>query len=277
MTTAISTKPRNTLSTETTTANPTEPAWTDSRLENPHVDPDKAERVEQMFAAIAPSYDLNNRVHSLGRDQAWRKTAVKMATLKPTDRVLDVACGTGDLTFAFASALNKLQDKDVKAETVVGADFTEPMLDVARSKQPSSLDTDFQFGDATALEFADASFDVVSIAFGIRNVSDPRKALGEFYRVLRPGGRLIVLEFTVPGNPLMRLMNNFYCGWVMPKTATLISGDKSGAYKYLPRSVSTFTGKTELIDAMQVTGFADVTAKTLSFGIAACYRGVKPD
>ena len=262
------------MSTETAT-NPNEPAWTDARLDNPHVDPEKAKRVEQMFAAIAPSYDLNNRVHSFWRDQAWRKAAVKRAELKPTDRVLDVACGTGDLTFAFAEALGQRVDKEESTQTVVGVDFTEPMLDIAREKQAASGKTDFRWGDATSLGFEDQSFDVVSIAFGIRNVTDPHKALSEFFRVLRPGGRLIVLEFTVPTNPIMRLGYNFYCGWLMPKTATLISGDKSGAYKYLPRSVSTFTGKAQLIEAMQQAGFSDVTAKGLTGGIAACYRGIK--
>ena len=262
------------MTTDASSSTPAEPAWTEPRLTNPHADPEKARRVEQMFAAIAPRYDLNNRVHSFWRDQAWRKTAVKRAELKPTDRVLDVACGTGDLTFAFAEALNQQQADRTASSTVVGVDFTEAMLDVARNKQ-AALQTEFRFGDATALEFDDASFDVISIAFGIRNVTDPLKALSEFYRVLRPGGRLIVLEFTVPTNPVMRMGYNFYCGWLMPKTATLIARDKSGAYKYLPRSVSTFTGKAQLIEAMQHAGFEDVTAKGLTCGIAACYRGTK--
>lgn len=263
------------MTTDAASPIPSEPAWTEPRLDNPHAEPDKARRVEQMFAAIAPSYDLNNRVHSFWRDQAWRKAAVKRAELKPTDRVLDVACGTGDLTFAFAQALNRLQAESGGSQTVQGVDFTEAMLDVARKKQVSSLNTDFSFGDATALEIEDESFDVVSIAFGIRNVTDPLKALSEFYRVLRPGGRLIILEFTVPTNPVMRLGYDFYCGWLMPKTATLIARDKSGAYKYLPRSVSTFTGKAQLIEAMQQTGFGEVAAKGLTCGIAACYRGIK--
>lgn len=261
-----------------------EPAWTNRQLDNPHVDPDKARRVEQMFAAIAPSYDLNNRVHSFGRDQAWRRAAVKMADLKPGDRVLDVACGTGDLTFAFAASLNKLcAPQTLEPGQVTGLDFTQEMLTIARKK---SGETDaaqskplvpFLRGDAMALPLPDASVNVVSIAFGIRNVAEPARALAEFYRVLRPGGRLIVLEFTVPTNPVARLGYNFYCGWLMPRTASLIARDKSGAYKYLPRSVNTFAGKAELISAMGDTGFDDITTLGLTLGIAACYRGVKPE
>ena len=266
------------------TAQPAEPAWTPGKLDNPHAEPDKARRVEQMFAAIAPSYDLNNRVHSFGRDQAWRRAAVKMAQLKATDRVADIACGTGDLTFAFVDQINRINQD---APTVLGLDFTEPMLEIARSKAEqrypaSGGDSDqakdfveFHHGDATALDLPDASVDVVSIAFGIRNVTDPAKALSEFYRVLRPGGRLIILEFTVPGNPVMRLGYNFYCGWLMPRTASLIARDRSGAYKYLPRSVSTFASKAQLIEAMGDAGFGDVISKPLTLGIAACYRGVK--
>ena len=133
----------------------------------------------------------------------------------------------------------------------------------------------FVHGDALALPLADASVDVLSIAFGIRNVSDPAAALAEFARVLRPGGRLLILEFTVPRNPVMRLGYNFYCGWLMPRTATLISGDRSGAYRYLPRSVSTFASAAELRGMMTGAGFGRVASSGLTFGIAACHAGVR--
>lgn len=263
-----------------------EPAWDKPRLDNPHAEPDKARRVREMFSAIAPSYDLNNRVHSFGRDQAWRRAAVKMADVVWSDQVVDVACGTGDLTLAFADELSR-QNQDAR-RAVLGIDFTYEMLPLARAKAgvsstpPRRLETTdaaavFVRGDAMALPLPDASCDILSIAFGIRNVADPAVALAEFFRVLRPGGRLIVLEFTVPSNPVVKLGHDFYCGWVMPRTATLISGDKSGAYKYLPRSVSTFTGKAELIEAMGGAGFTQVVTKGLTFGIATCYRGVKPE
>jgi demethylmenaquinone methyltransferase/2-methoxy-6-polyprenyl-1,4-benzoquinol methylase len=239
-------------------------------LHNPHASAEKAGKVREMFTAIAGSYDLNNRVHSLWRDQAWRRYAVKSAGVRSGESVLDVACGTGDLTQLFART---------PAARVVGADFTAKMLDFARDKQrhePEEAKGKITYveADAMALPFADAEFDVVSIAFGIRNVSDPMKALREFRRVLRPGGRLIVLEFDRPSWGPMRVMYDFYCGWVMPRTATLISGDRSGAYKYLPASVGTFMSRAQMTSAMRGVGFTDVSTRGLTMGICVCYRGV---
>lgn len=246
------------------------PAWSDPELANPHLNADKARKVREMFAAIADSYDLNNRVHSLGRDVAWRNFAVKFAQINQGDRVLDCACGTGDLSQAFAAA---------PTSQVIGLDFTAQMLDHARIKaarlsKPHQDKLSYVEGDAMALPFPDQSFDVVSIAFGIRNVSTPTKALSEFYRVLRPGGRLIVLEFDRP-KPPMRWFHDLYVGWIMPRTATLISGDRSGAYKYLPRSVGTFLTRGQMQDAISSAGFAQVTARALTFGICVCHRGTK--
>ena len=245
--------------------------WSASNLDNPHALADKATRFERMFAAIAPSYDLNNRVHSLWRDQAWRRAAVRMAQVQPGDRVLDVACGTGDLTLAFARA---------GAAEALGVDFTEPMLDIARQKAAdSSRDgrhadlVSFRHADAMALPFDDATFDVVSIAFGIRNVADPAKAMAEFHRVLRPGGRLIVLEFETPRVPPMSWLYRFYFEQVMTRTATLISGDRSGAYRYLPRSVQTFLTRAQMCELMTRTGFTNIRSKALTLGIAVVYRG----
>ncbi|MCC6680599.1 MAG: bifunctional demethylmenaquinone methyltransferase/2-methoxy-6-polyprenyl-1,4-benzoquinol methylase UbiE [Phycisphaeraceae bacterium] len=243
---------------------PADPAWTDENLSDPHAVADKAQRVERMFAAIAPRYDLNNRLHSLWRDQAWRRAAVKLAQLKSSDTVLDVACGTGDLAMKFAEA---------GAHRVMGLDFTHEMLTLAQQKAPQ---LNFQRGDAMNLPVADASVDVVSIAFGLRNVADPRKALAEFHRVLLPGGgRLIVLEFATPGNPLVRFFDRIYREKIMPVTASWIAGDKVGAYRYLPRSVSTFADPRKMAQMLGEAGFREVTIKPMTCGIAVAYRGVK--
>ncbi len=226
-----------------------------------------------MFGAIAGRYDLNNRIHSFGRDQAWRRFAVRAACVRPGDTVVDVACGTGDLTMAFARAA---------AAGVIGVDFTPAMLEMARRKH-SRLDPatsgriDYVAGDAMDLPLGDASADVVSIAFGIRNVQDVARAIREFARVLRPSGRLVILEFDRPDFAPVRWLNTLYCGWLMPRTATLIAGDRSGAYRYLPRSVGTFMTRRELCALLERSGFESVASTPLTFGICACTVGVRAD
>jgi demethylmenaquinone methyltransferase / 2-methoxy-6-polyprenyl-1,4-benzoquinol methylase len=131
---------------------------------------------------------------------------------------------------------------------------------------------EYREGDALALALADASADVVSIAFGIRNVAEPERAIREFARILRPGGRLVVLEFDRPRFAPARWLNDLYCGWIMPRTATLISGDTSGAYRYLPKSVGSFMPRAELCGLLARSGFGPVTAKALTLGICVCYR-----
>lgn len=247
------------------------PAWSEAELIDPHHHAEKARKVRGMFAAIAHRYDLNNRLHSLGRDQAWRRHAVRAASVRPGDTVVDVACGTGDLTEQFART---------PAARIIGVDFTPEMLRIAEQKRarlPADIRDKITYaeGDAQALAFNAASADVVSIAFGIRNVQDPARAVREFARILRPGGRLIILEFDRPSFPPARWLNDFYCGWIMPRTATLISGDRSGAYHYLPRSVGTFMPRRSLCDLLAASGFTQVTATPLTMGICVCYRAIR--
>ena len=251
-----------------------QPAWDQQSLQSdPHSDPDKALRVQRMFGAVARRYDLNNRLHSLGRDQSWRKRAVKIAGIKPSDHVLDVACGTGDLTEAFVKA---------GATLVTGVDFTPEMLEMAQAKaarrrrRSGAVTPTYLPGDAMSLDMADESFDVVSIAFGIRNVTDPPKAIEEFFRVLRPGGRVIILEFCEPTFAPMRLFNGFYCKRIMPLTASLVAGDRSGAYKYLPRSVETFGDPDQLAQAVSAAGFSEIKQERLTMGICAITSAIKP-
>lgn len=266
---------------------PPSPAWDDDLLRNPHAVTDKRRRVQQMFAAIAPKYDLNNRLHSLGRDQAWRRKAVKLAGLKPTDVVVDVACGTGDLTLAMHANKVRQAWATRRPARTIGIDFTFEMLPLAVTKRmhpigpvveleaQDLMNSMFINGDAQSLPLPDASADVVSIAFGIRNVQDVNAALRQFYRVLRPGGRVIILEFSQPRNRVIRFFNNLYCAKIMPHTATWISGDKSGAYKYLPVSVKSFVDREQMATMMRDVGFAQVEQFPMTFGVCVCYRGVK--
>ncbi len=253
------------------TTSPPGVVWTPVDLaDDPHAFTDKADRVRRMFGAIAHRYDLNNRLHSFGRDQAWRRRAVALCRVGAADRVLDAACGTGDLAEAFA---------DAGAREVCGIDFTPEMIDLAqrkaarRRRRAGVAVPAYRLGDAMDLPFADAAFDVVSIAFGIRNVSDPKRAIAEFRRVLRPGGRLVILEFSHPRNPLMRAVNRVYCEKVMPFTAALLAGDRSGAYRYLPRSVATFADRGELAGMMAAAGFADIAQHSMTFGVCVAYLG----
>jgi len=221
-----------------------------------------------MFTAISRRYDLNNRLHSLGMDQRWRRRTVRLCNIGPNDDVLDVACGTGDLTLAFAQA---------GVRSVTGVDFSQGMLDVAAAKARHcgtwARPVRFMPGDAMNLQFEDASFNVVSIAFGIRNVSDPKRAIAEFRRVLRPGGRLAILEFSDPRNGLLRAMHHFYTRRIMPVTATWIARDCTGAYRYLPKSVETFLTPKQLSDAMVNMRFTNVWVTPMTYGVCTAVVG----
>jgi len=256
--------------------NPPNPAaWEQTTLRDPHAVPDKAQRVRRMFAAIARSYDLNNRVHSMWRDQAWRRSAVSMCNVRSVDVVADVACGTGDLALAYAHA---------GAKQVVGLDFTHEMLQVAQHKTQAGAQRvapdaappiTYTTADALRLPLPDKSVDIVSIAFGIRNVADPKQAVAEFHRVLKPGGRLMILEFSLPRNPILRAGYNLYFKHIMPRTATLLARDTTGAYQYLPQSVNTFINRQTMMQMITDAGFKNAHLKPLTFGIAIAYLGYR--
>ena len=272
-------------------APPSEPVWNDERLKNPHAVADKQRRVRDMFAAIAPSYDLNNRLFSLGIDQRWRRKAVKLSRLKAEDVVVDVACGTGDLTLAYADGLIVAGGSPNAANRITGIDYTFEMLPLAAEKWNRSItfvelaldDPDaypnvdsflnFAQGDAQNLPLPDACCDVVSIAFGIRNVADPARAYREFRRVLRPEGRVVVLEFSKPTNPIIRGGYNFYFNHILTRLAGLVARDRNGAYRYLASSVETFKTRGQMKDDLEAAGFVDVETHPLTFGVAVIYVG----
>jgi demethylmenaquinone methyltransferase/2-methoxy-6-polyprenyl-1,4-benzoquinol methylase len=238
--------------------------WDDARLRDPHAQPDKAGRIRSMFDAIAPTYERVNRLLSAGRDAYWRRRAVELANVTRDDVVLDVACGTGDFARAFAAA---------KVERVFGCDFSAGML--AHATGWNDRITWFQ-ADALALPFAADHFTVVSCAFGVRNFNDLSAGLGEAVRVLRPGGRLVILEFSVPRVFLLGRLYRAYFHYVLPRVAAWLSGDRQGAYRYLPRSVSTFLDAPGMLDALQHAGFCRSTTTPLTLGIVTVYVAWKP-
>lgn len=232
--------------------------WDDATLRDPHAAADKSARVRNMFNAIAPTYERVNSVFSLGRDAAWRRTAVRLANVRPGESVLDVACGTGDLARAFARAVTA-------PGRVMGCDFAHDMLRLALGRGDAALS--WCEADALRLPFADASFDIASCAFGVRNFQDLRAGLSEMRRVLRPGGRCVILEFAMPRNAALRRAYELYFRQIMPRLAARMSGDRTGAYRYLPHSVVSFTSPDELRDLLTAVGFAGVTVNPMTLGI----------
>jgi demethylmenaquinone methyltransferase/2-methoxy-6-polyprenyl-1,4-benzoquinol methylase len=222
-------------------------------------------KIRSMFASISARYDRANTVLSGGVHHLWRKKAVRRSAAAPGDSVLDCATGTGDLAIAFKKAVGT-QGK------VLGTDFVPEMLTVARTK---ANDIEFEVADVTRLPFDDATFDVSSISFGIRNVNDPRKGLSEMARVLKPGGRLIVLEFGQPQGRLFGALYDFYRRRVLPRIGGIVTGEQD-AYEYLERSAGRFPCGDEFVAMMRSAGdFASIDYIPLTFGIAYLYRGIK--
>ena len=219
-----------------------------------------------MFASIARRYDRANTVLSGGVHHLWRRKAVRLSGARRGDAVLDCATGTGDLAIAFAHAVGS-------EGRVVGTDFVAEMLTVARVKAPAIT---FEVADVTNLPYGDASFDVASISFGIRNVGDPEKGIAEMSRVLRPGGRVVVLEFGQPRSRAFGALYDFYRRNVLPRIGGIVTGDQN-AYEYLERSASRFPCGDDFVALMKRSAdFDSVEYVPLTFGIAYLYIGTKP-
>ena len=225
-----------------------------------------SQQVQAMFSEIAPRYDLANGVLSLGTHHGWRRAAVRASGAGPGAKVLDCATGTGDLALAFKRAVGT-------SGRVVGTDFCAEMLEPApRKAAAAGLDVEFAQADAQALPYADRTFDVASIAFGIRNVDDPVKCLREMARVVRPGGRVVVLEFGQPRG-LFGALFRFYSSWVLPFVGGLISG-RPAAYRYLDRTAAAFPSGEAFTALMRQAGvFAEVGDRALTLGTVHVYTG----
>ena len=226
----------------------------------------KKEQVQQMFDNIAHRYDFLNRFLSLGIDKGWRKKAIKMLEAYRPKRILDVATGTAD--FAIATL-------EINPEEVIGVDISEGMLDVGRKKITEKGITNIRLesGDSENLQFEDASFDAVIVAFGVRNFENLEKGLAEINRVLRPGGVAMILEFSKPKG-LFGVIFSIYNKTLLPLWGKLFSGDNA-AYKYLPESVAAFPEGDEFKQIMTSVKYKNVTDRRLTFGICSIYTGLK--
>lgn len=226
------------------------------------------EIIRSMFSKVAQHYDRGNSVLSVGIHHLWRKKLVELAQAKPGQSVLDCATGTGDLAIAFKKEVGP-------TGSVIGTDFCAEMLETAPQKaKDSGLDIQFELADVTQLQYADKSFDISSISFGIRNVGDPIKGLSEMARVTKSGGRVMVLEFGQMQTPVIKDLYNFYSEKVLPQIGGLVTGQKE-AYEYLQKSSSAFPCREEFLGLMKQTGqFSEMSFKPVSFGIAYIYSGI---
>ena len=227
--------------------------------------------VQSVFSSIANNYDKLNTILTLNIDKLWRKKAVKLCNIKENDKVLDLCCGTGKMI--------ELECKVVgEKTTVTGLDFNKEMLNVGNKNLTQSLDT-YKFnliqGDVTLLPFKDNTFHSITIAFGLRNVPNKRKAISEMYRVLKPGGKAVCLELSKPELPILRNIYNLYFNFLLPVIGYLGTQDKA-AYNYLRDSVNGFMTKNKLKSEFTNAGFENSGFKSLTCGVASLHYGAKP-
>ena len=231
----------------------------------------KADKVAEVFHSVAAKYDLMNDVLSGGLHRLWKRFTIELSGVRPGNRVLDIAGGTGDLTRKFSSLVGPSGE-------VVLADINDSMLKVGRDRlldKGVAGNVQFVQADAEALPFPDNHFDVVTIAFGLRNVTRKENALRSMLRVLKPGGRLLVLEFSKPGNPLLAKAYDTYSFSFMPLAGKLITND-ADSYRYLAESIRMHPDQETLKAMMVDAGFDRVTYHNMTSGIVALHRGIKP-
>lgn len=225
--------------------------------------------VEEMFNKIAPKYDFANRILSFGIDIFWRKKLVNMLIENNPNKVLDLACGTGDVTIEIF--------KNAKNVEIVDADLSQDMLSLAQKKilnRFPEAHVSFVKEDAQKLSFDEDSFDAITIVFGIRNVENLSKGLSEMYRVLLPGGRAFILEFSIPSSRLIKSCFLFYLRNIVPSIGNLLTGDFY-SYKYLNKSIEAFPFGEEFCKMLKDAGFKEVRAVPFTFGIVTVYKVVK--
>ncbi len=228
----------------------------------------KKKQVAEMFDSISGKYDFLNHFLSLGIDIRWRKKAIKMLKDLQPKQILDIATGTGDFAIE-ALSLNP--------NKVIGVDISEGMLDVGRKKMVKkgySEIIDMQSGDSENLHFEDNKFDAVIVAFGVRNFENLEKGLSEMNRVLRPGGKAVILEFSKPTVFPFKQLYNFYFRWILPKIGKVVSKDNA-AYTYLPESVKSFPYGNDFLEILKKTGYKNTKCRPLTLGISSIYVGEK--
>lgn len=218
-----------------------------------------------MFDQVSTHYDRTNTVMSVGNDQLWRVATTRAVDPHPGDRILDLAAGTGTSSASLAKS----------GATVIAADFSPGMIEVGRKKFGRVRNLQFVEADATNLPFADDEFDATTISFGLRNVVEPKKAIAEMFRVTKPGGRIVICEFSTPPHPVMKGLYDFYLKRVTP-VLVKFSSSNPDAYDYLNDSIKAWPVQADLASWMRGAGWTEVKYKNLTGGIVALHRGTKP-